>query len=35
MWYSNHISAVHSTQGPILTNGPPLYLRLQQIIVYS
>ena len=22
-------------QGPILTNGPPLYLRLQQIIVYS
>lgn len=33
--YSNHKSAVHSTQGPILTNGPPLYLRLQQIIVYS
>ncbi len=33
--YSNHKSAVHSKQGPILTNGPPLYLRLQQIIVYS
>ena len=32
---SNNQSAVHSTQGPILTNGPPLYLRLQQIIVYS
>lgn len=28
-------SAISSTQGPILTNGPPLYLRLQQIIVYS
>ena len=33
--YSNQKSAVHSTQGPILTNGPPIYLRLQQIIVYS
>ena len=33
--YMNHQSAVHSTRGPILTNGPPLYLRLQQIIVYS
>ena len=33
--YSNNQSAVHSTRGPILTNGPPLYLRLQQIIVYS
>lgn len=33
--YSNNHSAVHSTRGPILTNGPPLYLRLQQIIVYS
>ena len=32
---SNNQLAVHSTQGPILTNGPPLYLRLQQIIVYS
>ncbi|MGB1551733.1 MAG: hypothetical protein ACPG9M_03625 [Schleiferiaceae bacterium] len=33
--YLNHQSAVPSTRGPILTNGPPLYLRLQQIIVYS
>ena len=33
--YSNHQSAVYSIRGPILTNGPPLYLRLQQIIVYS
>lgn len=28
-------STIRSTQGPILTNGPPLYLRHQQIIVYS
>ena len=32
---SNYNSAIHTTKGPILTNGPPLYLRLQQIIVYS
>ncbi|MGB2412352.1 MAG: hypothetical protein ACPH9Q_01350 [Schleiferiaceae bacterium] len=33
--YSNLKSAVHSTHGPILTNGPPLYLLHQQIIVFS
>lgn len=32
---SDHHSHIGSLQGPILTNGPPLYLRLQQIIVYS
>ncbi len=28
-------AATPCLQGPILTNGPPLYLRLQHIIVYS
>ena len=30
-----HLCTVHSTNGPIQNNGPPLFLKFHQIIVYD